>query len=94
MARFTIRVQLHNATWEHYKKLYPRMAAEGFTDEIQSQGGTWYRMPDAEYSYEGTDTIGAVRDKARRAASGVVNSYAVLVTESAGRVWYGLDVIE
>jgi hypothetical protein len=48
-------------------------------------------MPPAEYNYEGAATRAEVLAKAQAAAGRVVTSYAVLVTESAGRTWSGLD---
>jgi hypothetical protein len=93
MASFTIRVELRDASFEQYKKLYERMAAEGFTDIIRADSGTSYKMPPGEYNYVGSVTRNAVLDKGKRAAGAVVKSYAVLVTESAGRTWHGLNTV-
>lgn len=94
MARFTVRVELQDASREQYNKLYERMAAEGFTDEIQSETGAWYELPDAEYSFIGSASRDTVLENAKRAAAGVVKYYKVLVTESAGRTWHGLDAVK
>jgi hypothetical protein len=93
MARFTVRVELHDATWEQYVELHKHMAAEGFTNVIASDDGVRYELPPAEYNFEGNSTKDQVLAKARNAAAKVVRAYAVLVTESAGRTWYGLKKI-
>ena len=91
MPRFTVRVELHGAdTWAHYEKLYESMAHQGFTDTLVTEQGR-VKMPPAEYNYEGTATRAEVLAKAQVAAGRVVTSYAVLVTESAGRTWSGLE---
>lgn len=89
MARFTVRVELHDATWEHYKKLYEMMARQGFTDVITTTSGS-VKMPPGEYNIEGSFTKEQVLEKAKVASAAVVRTYAVLVTESNGRTWYGL----
>ena len=95
MASFTIRVELRDANWEQYKKLYERMAAEGFTDVIRdTNNAKSYKMPPGEYNYIGNLTRATVLEKAERAASGVVKDYALLVTESAGRTWANLTPVK
>lgn len=90
MPRFTVRVELHDAdTWAHYDRLYEYMAQQGFTDILVTDQGR-FKMPPAEYNYEGNATRTEVLAKAKAAASCVVTSYAILVTESAGRTWHGL----
>jgi|688.fasta_scaffold809532_1 hypothetical protein len=90
MARFTVRVELHDATWDHYKKLYTLMAQQGLTDVITTTSGS-VKMPPGEYNMEGSLTKEQVLEKAKTAAAQVVRSYAVLVTESSGRTWHGLS---
>ena len=93
MVRYTIRIELHNATLAQYTDLYKHMAAEGFPDIIGAGDGTRYKMPPGEYNYEGKTTRDQVLVKAKSAAAKVVRSYAVFVTESAGRTWYGLKQV-
>jgi len=93
MAKFTIRIELHDATWDDYMEMYKHLEAQGITDIITSGDGTRYRMPPAEYNYEGTATRADVLALAKKSASKVVKSYAVLVTESSGRSWEGLDKV-
>ena len=90
MARFTIRVELHNATWQNYVDLAKHMATNGMVDIIQADNGARYKMPPAEYSYDGPATRDQVLQTAKACAARVVSSSGVLVTESAGRSWDGL----
>ena len=90
MARFTIRVELNDATWEHYKRLYSLMSQQGMTDVIPTTKGA-AKLPPAEYNFEGAATKEQVLESAKAAASKVVRTFSVLVTESNGRVWHGLS---
>jgi hypothetical protein len=90
MASFTTRVELHHATREDYTLLHERMRTQGFFLAIRADDGTVYQLPPAEYDYTGAITRAQVLEKAKVAAASVKSSYAVLVTESAGRTWYGL----
>ncbi|MDN8618333.1 hypothetical protein [Variovorax ginsengisoli] len=93
MASFTIRMVLHKATWDDYTQLATEMAREGFGDIITADDGKRYRMPDAEYTGTAVDRATAL-NKAAAAATRVVGSrFAVLVTESAGRTWQGLEEV-
>ncbi|WP_025123842.1 MULTISPECIES: hypothetical protein [unclassified Serratia (in: enterobacteria)] len=93
MTSFTVRVELHNADSEDYEDLHKKMKAIGFNRTIQSGDGIRYQLPDAEYDYSGNVSRSAVLDKAYDAAKSVKKNPAVLVTESAGRTWRGLDQI-
>lgn len=91
MAEFTIRVELHGAEWEDYDALRVEMEAEGFSATVSGSGGMAYELPAGEYACSGGLTRQQVLARARRAAERTSFSYAVLVTESAGRLWSGLD---
>jgi len=91
MPRFTTRVELHNATsYETYERLHAEMEARGFSRTIASGDGTAYHLPSAEYNFEGNLTRNEVLELAKAGSARVDRSFAVLVTESAGRVWDGL----
>ncbi|MCW0379063.1 hypothetical protein NB697_001909 [Xanthomonas sacchari] len=91
MADFTIRIVLSDATWDEYEEMYQHLAAVGITNEITSDNGTTYRMPPAEYNYQSNATRTQILELAKVAAAKVARKYAVFVTESKGRAWYGLD---
>ncbi|MBR1132917.1 hypothetical protein [Bradyrhizobium iriomotense] len=91
MASFTTRVELHDADWSDYELLHKKMATQGFSRVVTSDDGKRYQLPPAEYNFDGSATRGEVLAKAKTAAAQVKTSYAVFVTESAGRTWSGLD---
>ena len=91
MADFTIRIVLSDATWDQYEEMYEHLADVGITDLITSDNGTTYRMPPAEYNYQGDATRAQVLELAKDAAAKVVRKYSVLVTESKGRTWHSLE---
>ncbi|EGQ8510880.1 hypothetical protein K6U44_13540 [Vibrio parahaemolyticus] len=93
MASFTVRMVLHDADWEDYNKFYEEMNKEGFSDEISSDDGTAYELPDGEYTISGNLTKSDVLSKAKNAASKTGKKYAALVTQSSGRTWYGLKKV-
>lgn len=94
MRNFTVRVELHGAEWEDYDALRMEMEAEGFASVVRGSGGGVYALPAGEYARSGELTPAQVLARARRAAGRTAFSYAVLVTESAGRAWWGLDAAE
>jgi hypothetical protein len=90
MARFTTRVELHNADWSDYTALHREMKSKGFLLTIADGDGHVYALPPAEYNYVGDITKEDVLSKARSAAGAVKPSFEVFVTESSGRTWHGL----
>lgn len=91
MAEFSVRVELHGAEWEDYDALRVEMEAEGFAATVTGSGGAGYELPAGEYACSGEFTRQQVLARAQRVADRTAFSYAVLVTESAGRIWSGLD---
>ncbi|WP_141211449.1 hypothetical protein [Rhodoferax sp. TH121] len=92
MAKFTIRVELHDAQAKDYATLEKALAAKNITDVITSDG-VKYKMPPAEYQCHGELTAAQVRDIAVAAAESTGKKHAVLVTESASRAWVGLNKV-
>ncbi|HEX6037663.1 hypothetical protein [Longimicrobium sp.] len=90
MADFTVRVELHGAEWEDYDGLRVEMEAEGFAAVVHGSGGA-YELPAGEYAFSGDLAPEQVLVRARRAANRTACTCSVLVTESAGRAWWGLD---
>jgi len=91
MAQFTVRVELHKATWSDYDILHAAMESKGFSRDITSSDGATYRLPWAEYTGFGSFTSAQIRDIAREAANTTGKQNAVLVTESNGCAWVGLN---
>lgn len=91
MATFTTRVELHKAYEDDYEVLHAAMEQRGFSRQITSDDGVTYHLPTAEYNYSGSKTRSRVLELAKEAASETNKKYAVLVTESNGRSWSGLE---
>jgi hypothetical protein len=93
LATFTTRVELHKAYEDDYEVLHAAMEQRGFSRQITSDDGVTYHLPTAEYNYSGSETRSRVLELAKEAASETNKKYAVLVTESKGRSWSGLEHI-
>jgi hypothetical protein len=94
MANFTVRVELHQATWADYEALHSAMEAKGFSRQIRSDDGKTYQLPLAEYNGMGNLDASRVRDLAREAANTTGKSNAVLVSEAPTRAWIGLEQVQ
>ena len=94
MPAFTTRVELHAATYSDYETLHAAMARRGFSRLITSDDGATYQLPTAEYNRAGDLTAQQVLEAAKAAASETGKSFAVLVTESSRRMWYGLAQVQ
>lgn len=93
MAKFTVRVELHQAAWADYETLHTAMEAKGFSRQIRSDDGIIYQLPLAEYNCSGNLDSSHVRDIAREAANSTGKSNAVLVSEAPSRSWIGLQKV-
>ena len=93
MDRYTIRVELHDADEEDYEKLHGAMEEGRFTHTIVAKDGTTYKLPSAEYNYEGEIEIGEVREKAKSAAATTNRKYAILISQITSRLWFGLEEV-
>jgi hypothetical protein len=91
MGRFTTRVELHYADDDDYETLHAAMEDEGFSRIIVTEDGAKYHLPTAEYDRRGQLTKQDVLNSAMRAATLTGRKFAVLVTESNGRTWEGLE---
>lgn len=94
MFQFTVRVVLHEAEAEDYENLHSLMEEQGFSRTIASDRGRTYHLPEAEYTCEGDRTKAEILLMAKAAATQTEKKYAVLVTQSDGRTWYGLEEVE
>ena len=92
MSTFTIRVLLHRAGSADYASLAQRLRAVAVMDVIQGGDGTWYRLPQGEYSYEGDATSAQLMTAVTRVADAVEPPSAVQVTQALRGEWRGLEV--
>ena len=91
MEKFTTRVQLNGRpTAEDYEHLHQAMKRRGFSRIIESDNGTKFWLPHAEYNRVSSAKRSQILRDAQEAAASVSSDFQVLVTESAGRTWHGL----
>ncbi|MEY0031023.1 hypothetical protein AB7W76_20720 [Providencia rettgeri] len=91
MGMFIVRVELPDADYSDYQKLYDLMSGYGFTKYIISNSGIKYDLPDAEYYYNGSSGMDLVSDTAFRVAKSVRIHAKILVTEAKLVKWKGLN---
>jgi hypothetical protein len=91
MANCTIRVELHDANWQHYTDLANDLARKGITDLIAAVNGVTYKMSPGEYNYEGNASIDDVVNAVVESANKTGKANAVFVTEAVTRKWIGLQ---
>ncbi|RZF25448.1 endoribonuclease GhoS [Paraburkholderia sp. UYCP14C] len=89
MAKFTVRVELHDEESGDYPKLHKQMEKRGFERTLEVNG-TLLQLPDASYAYEGDKTKKEVYDKARAASDAIGRKSGIVVTKSGGRYVGGL----
>lgn len=91
MARFTVRVELHDGEGM-YDDLHEEMEERKFKKTIKNdKTGKVYELPEAEYNIEGDFTKYVVLNKAKAAVAAIELTASILVTESLGRTWSGLE---
>ncbi|MDR3445400.1 hypothetical protein [Dyella sp.] len=84
MARFTVRVELHDADEDDYELLHKRMGAANFNKYITTRGGKDLGLPTAEYRYfSDTESNEQVVDKAYDIAKRVKSEPSVISTEGS-----------
>jgi hypothetical protein len=95
MARFTTRVELLNdASREDYDTLHFEMERRNFTRTITDDTtGIVYQLPPAEYNRDGDYTRQQTINAAEAAAQATGNPYRIIVTESNGRTWTNLEIV-
>jgi Endoribonuclease GhoS len=93
MARFTVRIELHNAGYADYEDLHRFMEEGGFSRTITSDDGTKHHLPTAEYNAVGDFSIDDVLAAAKKAATATRKTFGVLVSEATKRKWEGLPAV-
>lgn len=94
MSSYIVRVELRNAHPECYAKLRIEMKEQGFMRSLICKDGVNYRLPSDEYAYVSNEYRQNVVHKVYTLAESICANPSVLVTESLGRTWKGLDVID
>ena len=90
MADFTIRIELHGASFEDYQQLHNAMFTAGATMFITGDDGRAHVLPTAEYDLlNSLLTVEEVRDEVVKIAAPYSRRKLpwVLVTQVAARAW-------
>jgi hypothetical protein len=94
MTRFTVRVELHAASYSDYETLHVAMERRGFSRTITSDDGRTYQLPTAEYDKKGSFTPQQILDSGKAGAAETGKTFAVFVTQAESRIWVGLQEIQ
>jgi hypothetical protein len=94
MANFTVRVELHSATYQDYETLHREMAKAGFSRTILGDNGANYQLPTAEYVTSGNVTVQQVLEAAKGAASRTGKSFETIIAETVRWMWCGLTELK
>jgi len=79
MSKFTIRIELRNATEEDYEKLRVEMEERGFSRLLPTAEGGKVLLPPAEYSLDAGWTPDQVLNTVKTVAAATHRPFAVLV---------------
>ncbi len=93
MSMYNVRIVLHDATWSDYTNMAEQLSRSGIVDVIKGGNGVRYKLPDAEYHYEGRATIDQVFEASKAAAAATRRRYAVFIAEVSQCKWIGLQPI-
>ena len=93
MSKFTVRVELRSATEEDYEKLRMEMEDRGFSRLLPAGDGGKVMLPPEEYNLDAGWTPDQVLNTVKTVAAATHRSFAVLVTESLSRKWFGLEPV-
>jgi hypothetical protein len=91
MAKFLVRVELHNAVWDDYETLHAEMTDRGFSREITGDNGRAFQLPTAEYVIYTEAELENVRTLAAEAAQTTGRKFGVIVAEYFRSAWVGLS---
>jgi hypothetical protein len=93
MSSFTVRIELDSNIYSDFEILHRAMELSGFKKTIKADDGVEYHLPRAEYNIFTSADRSAVLKLAENAASKTYKKAEVLVTESNGRSWSGLNKV-
>lgn len=91
MQHFTVRFDLNGAEDKDYNSLEERLILFNFSEIIESEDGESYVLPRGEYRISGDFSRHKVLDLAILAAAPFKEKIKILVTESNGTAWTGLN---
>lgn len=94
MSNYTVRIELDSNIYSDFEILHKAMELSGFSKTITNSNGTEYHLPRAEYNISTSSNKLDVLKVAEIAASKTNKNAEILVTESNGRVWSGLNKVK
>lgn len=88
-----IRVELHNAEPDDYDTLHNAMADQEFYRFIQDDNTQkWYKLPRAQYYYNGNiEDRNVILNSVVAAVKETYEDFEAIVTKSNGSIWTGLE---
>lgn len=87
---YTLRIRVSDTNDSSLGAIENSLMAEGLSKTIVSNGGTRFVLPSEEYVCHSVDHIFTLENRVVRALRRHTGSFSVLITHSAGRVWWGL----
>jgi hypothetical protein len=78
------------APYQYTISWYRPLAPKGVTNSIVGDDGRRYKLPPAEYTYSGSESVTQVRDAVYQVAASVMPNPAVVVTQRIACAWKGL----
>ncbi|MDD3150758.1 MAG: hypothetical protein PHV68_07970 [Candidatus Gastranaerophilales bacterium] len=93
MSSYTVRIELDSNVYSDFEVLHNAMKVNGFKKTIISSDGIEYYLPRAEYDISTLKDRSIVLDLAKDAVIKTGKKAEILVTESNGRTWSGLKLV-
>ena len=93
MSKFTVRVELRQATEDDYENLHMEMEERGFSRLLPAGDGGKVLLPPEEYNLDAGWTPDQVLNTVKTVAAATHRPNARLVTESLSRKWFGLEPV-
>ena len=93
MTMCTIRIELHDASWQDYINLATYLSQKGITDVIRAYDGSRYKMSGGHYNYLGQKTFDQVYEDAVWCATMVGKRYGLMVSDVSANKWTGLPAV-
>jgi hypothetical protein len=90
MGQYTVRIELHNASYLDYENLHAEMGRRGFSQTIRGDNGRLYKLPTAEYDITSSASIDQIRAAGAAAVASTGRTGMVLVSQATARAWQGL----
>lgn len=91
MTMCMIRVELHGASWADYTNLAAYLKNYGIVDVIEGSDRQRYKLPPAEYHYDGPKTLEQVYADTVTCTTMVGRTHAIVASEITRCKWVGLQ---